>query len=34
MDRFDIKKAAFDTSVGLGGKFIEGGPQIDRKSVV
>ena len=28
MDRFDIKKAAFDTSVGLGGKFIEGGPQI------
>lgn len=28
MEKFEIKKAAFATSVGLGCKFIEGGPQI------
>ena len=28
MEKFDIKKAVFETSFGLGGKFIQDGPQI------
>ena len=28
MGKFDIKKAVFETSFGLGGKFIQDGPQI------
>lgn len=28
MEKFEIKKAVFETSVGLDGRFIEGGPQI------
>lgn len=28
MGKFDIKKAVFETSFSLGGKFIQDGPQI------